>query len=88
MEIDRPHAARPRPFPLKPAAPRQDAGVDPLERRDLIDLSAAAQRLRAPDADADARAARVRALREQVDSGRYEVDPHGIARKMMERDPL
>lgn len=76
-------------MPAKPPALSGPAESTTPEQRDVIDISEAARRLGGlTSEEAEARAAHVRALREQLDAGLYQVDPKGVAQKMMERGEL
>lgn len=89
MEIDRTSAARPQRIPpiepstTSPVAGEREAAEAPLDR---IELSAAAREIGAePDA---ARAARLAALRAQIEAGTYRMDASGVARRIVARKDI
>jgi len=89
LEIERSSAARPPHSPAHPDTtptsppPARD---DVPERRDRIELSGAARD--AAQLPEDARAARIAALRAQVEAGTYHADPNAIARSLLAREDL
>jgi anti-sigma28 factor (negative regulator of flagellin synthesis) len=89
LEIDRTSAARPPHIPANPdttPASPPPARDDVPERRDRIELSGTARdAAQLPD---DARAARIAALRAQVEAGTYDADPSAIARSLLARQDL
>jgi anti-sigma28 factor (negative regulator of flagellin synthesis) len=92
VNIDRTQSSYTRPVeqtgqvpPRARPKPDADAGTGAAPR-DRVDISEGAREVvRMSETELAARLAKVRQLREQIDAGDYEVDPNGLARRIVDR---